>query len=1020
MTYIPSGAPAGVVSSANSATLIDGTNTAAYQVTSDTFQAGSTETSLVLATSASAVDDAFNDLVIQIINGLGNSQSALITDYEGSTRTATVEPALTIVPDTTSTYIVHVSSGKCQIQDQNDKNQTIRLASTASSVDDFYKQSFLKILNGEGAGELVQITGYDGSTKIATVTGSFEATENTLYMISGEYGTSAGGNTSTTLILDGNQTTQAGTQYLQVQIVAGLGTGQTREITSLSVNTLTITPAWSTTPDNTSSYVIFGGWSGVYENIAQYSLTTIVGAINIAAGQRAVIDMQLGLVADGSVKRGKFAEASNVTPSTVHTLTVVSEYFRLRIVGLGTKVSGTTQVINSGGKSAKLTAFLDENINGNNDCELTRSVITGRTSTGQYKNASIGTNNVLNVNLVQPVSAFGSVICTELQPIQQIKFTYGIPTQAVEQHLNPGTAVTMDQKGTAALPQIQSVYLSGGSVFSSSGAGDYFSLQNGAGADFYVWFDVSAGNTDPTPAGTGIKVEITTSSSASAVASAARAAIDANVSFSATVFGSIVTINNAANGDVRSIDLGTMPSASESTISVTKGSGLLTCTTGDGVADYSLLRGQRTMSYRPGQGAIARFTAIYDTPVSGTLQYAGMGNAVAALYIGYNGTQFCINQQTGGLPEIQELEITSVAGATTGTVTITIDGMDVDVGLTDVTSTQVVAQQISSVDYSGYLYNSEVVDNKVIFNSNRLTGGTKTFAFSLGTATNVTGFFTEITTARAQTDTIVKQENFNLDQLDGTGPSSFKINTSKGNVFQIQYQDLGFGAIIFSVEDPVTSQINPFHMIQYSNANTDVFISQPDTKLTWFVASTTSTTGVSIKAASGAMFTQGTVNRLEPNFGTVNTVLNLHTAKTNMIILALHNSRTFRGLYNNINTIIRTISITSVPSLNSTKVSTEINLVVGGTVTGDLNYQYVSEDVTPIFVAKPAKDDATLSGGVVIFSTSVSPRDTTSLSLIEQSISFASNQYMYVTLTQGTPSIGNLDVTCAVDWVEDQ
>jgi hypothetical protein len=60
----------------------------------NSFQAGSTTTSLVLDASASAVDDFYNHTIIRIVDGAAADQERVITDYVGSSRTATISPAL--------------------------------------------------------------------------------------------------------------------------------------------------------------------------------------------------------------------------------------------------------------------------------------------------------------------------------------------------------------------------------------------------------------------------------------------------------------------------------------------------------------------------------------------------------------------------------------------------------------------------------------------------------------------------------------------------------------------------------------------------------------------------------------------------------------------------------------------------------------------------------------------------------------------------------------------------------------
>ena len=76
-------------------------------VHSSTAQAtGNDSTHIKLATTASAVDDAYNNSTVYISLGTGNGQLRTITDYDGTTKIATVTPAWTTNPDQTSQYDV--------------------------------------------------------------------------------------------------------------------------------------------------------------------------------------------------------------------------------------------------------------------------------------------------------------------------------------------------------------------------------------------------------------------------------------------------------------------------------------------------------------------------------------------------------------------------------------------------------------------------------------------------------------------------------------------------------------------------------------------------------------------------------------------------------------------------------------------------------------------------------------------------------------------------------------------------
>lgn len=61
---------------------------------------------ITLAATASAVDDAYKRLTIKITGGTGSGQARLISGYVGATKVATVREAWTTPPDATSTYSI--------------------------------------------------------------------------------------------------------------------------------------------------------------------------------------------------------------------------------------------------------------------------------------------------------------------------------------------------------------------------------------------------------------------------------------------------------------------------------------------------------------------------------------------------------------------------------------------------------------------------------------------------------------------------------------------------------------------------------------------------------------------------------------------------------------------------------------------------------------------------------------------------------------------------------------------------
>ena len=73
------------------------------EILTGTAQAGAATTITLAASGPSATDDFYNDMLIEITGGTGSGQTAVISDYVGSTKVATV-PTWTTNPDNTSTY----------------------------------------------------------------------------------------------------------------------------------------------------------------------------------------------------------------------------------------------------------------------------------------------------------------------------------------------------------------------------------------------------------------------------------------------------------------------------------------------------------------------------------------------------------------------------------------------------------------------------------------------------------------------------------------------------------------------------------------------------------------------------------------------------------------------------------------------------------------------------------------------------------------------------------------------------
>lgn len=264
---------------------------------------------------------------------------------------------------------------------------------------------------------------------------------------------------------------------------------------------------------------------------------------------------------------------------------------------------------------------------------------------------------------------------------------------------------------------------------------------------------------------------------------------------------------------------------------------LMEVSTGTSANGYGVLRSKRSLRYRPGQGAVTRFTAKFSTPVAGTTQRAGFFNQEQALQIGYDGSDFGILRASGGKAHIHCLEITTPAGPSSETLTLILNDHTVVVSLTTSTiagNSYEIANAIKNDAIANASWTIEYSSTKVCIVSTSLgpLGG----GFSYSTTGNIVINMSPDRLGVAQTNNWTYRTAFNIDTLDGNGPSGMDIDLTKLNVFQIHFRWLGAGELRFAVEDDETGDLIYFHHIHYTNRNTDVHMDNPSLKVGYVAA----------------------------------------------------------------------------------------------------------------------------------------------------------------------------------------
>lgn len=285
---------------------------------------------------------------------------------------------------------------------------------------------------------------------------------------------------------------------------------------------------------------------------------------------------------------------------------------------------------------------------------------------------------------------------------------------------------------------------------------------------------------------------------------------------------------------------------------------MLVLSTGAAANQYSKIYSVRRVKYRAGTGVRARFTALFTTGVANSTQIIGIGSDTECFAFGYNGTSFGVLRRYAGVREIRTLTVTT-ASTTAENITITLDGnADTTVSVTNSGNATTTANEIAANDYStvGTGWTALAVGNTVVFTSR--DAQPHTGSYSLSAATTAVGSFAQTLAGVAPTEVWVAQSSWNGDdKFDGTGVTGVTLDPTKGNVYQIDYQYLGFGAIRFYIEDPDDGELHLVHTIAYSNANTRPSLDNPSMQLHAAVVNSSNTSDVVLKTASMAAFIDG-------------------------------------------------------------------------------------------------------------------------------------------------------------------
>jgi hypothetical protein len=248
----------------------------------------------------------------------------------------------------------------------------------------------------------------------------------------------------------------------------------------------------------------------------------------------------------------------------------------------------------------------------------------------------------------------------------------------------------------------------------------------------------------------------------------------------------------------------------------------------------------------------------------------------------------------------------------------------------------------------------------------------------------------------------IAQEDWD-DPCDGT--VAFPImDWTKGNIFQIQYQWLGFGAIRFGVENPETGKIAVVHTIAYANANPMPSILNPTLPCWAHAANTTNNTDIVMKMPCLAGFVEGEPAIVGVSNSQANTKAGITTETS---VLTIRNKEVFKGVKNR-SQIRLLVASAGVESNKPVIVRMTVNATLGGTPSWS--------DVGPNSMIEYDTAGTTVTGGNIIITQGLGR---TGNFYIQSS----ANTYLVIppgyTVTLSVESTGATEAVCSFTWREE-
>lgn len=239
------------------------------------------------------------------------------------------------------------------------------------------------------------------------------------------------------------------------------------------------------------------------------------------------------------------------------------------------------------------------------------------------------------------------------------------------------------------------------------------------------------------------------------------------------------------------------------------------------------------------------------------------------------------------------------------------------------------------------------------------------------------------------TENWIYQTEWNQDQRPD-------LDQTKGNVYEIKYQWLGFGAQTFSIEDQY-GMLRPVHVILYANKHDDVSVQNPNLPISAWVENDGNTTNITMKTPSAVAGVEGDSLNDAISIVLAESVTKTLTTGTSQPVMSFYNPVTYQGKNNRL--FVQALRLSIASEGNKPLVFRVLaNAIPTGGTWADIN-----TDITPIQVNKTF---TSVTGGVQIGSFALGKADNNTIDLTGSKFKGFPGQY--ITIVADTTSASDV------------